>query len=220
MTQIADAQFARVFLARLHAAANLHDADAVAALCCEDVVWDGRAASRPLQRREAVSRFHRETMSRALPDVRIEMIDGPYHALDGTGVLARLKISGTMTGPLVPLAFAPTNGSLVFETAEFSRFEGGLLSRHTVIIDMLGLARQIGAVPPLWIALRRRPRPRLGRVMFGVTAALLTLWPLWAAAQDYLFLFSILLGFWSWPGTAPASQARALRRQPSDRRRQ
>jgi hypothetical protein len=52
-----------------------------------------------------------------------------------------------MTGPLEPPGFAPTNSPLVFETAEFSRFEGGLLSRHTVIIDMLGLARQIGAVP-------------------------------------------------------------------------
>lgn len=86
-------------------------------------------------------------MFRALPDVRIELIDGPYLALDGTGVSARLRISGTMTGPLVPPGFAPTDSPLVFETAEFSRFENGLLARHTVVIDMLGLARQIGAVP-------------------------------------------------------------------------
>ena len=87
-------------------------------------------------------------MLRALPDVRVDMIDGPYLALDGQGVSARLRIRGTMTGPLVPPGFAPTNGPILFETAEFSRFEGGLLSRHTVIIDMLALARQIGAIPP------------------------------------------------------------------------
>jgi predicted ester cyclase len=126
---------------------NAHDAAAVAALCCEDVVWDDPAAPAPLRGREDVRRFHAESMMRALPDVHVEMIDGPYLALDRAGVSARLRISGTMTGPLVPPGFAPTNGPLVFETAEFSRFEGGLLSRHTVIIDMLGLARQIGAVP-------------------------------------------------------------------------
>lgn len=53
-----------------------------------------------------------------------------------------------MTGSLDPPGFAPTGGLLEFETAEFSRFDdGGLLARHTVVLDMLGLARQIGAVP-------------------------------------------------------------------------
>ena len=137
MAQIIDAAFARDFLARLHASVNSHDAAAVAALCCEDVLWDDPAAPGPLHGREAVRRFHADTMLRALPDVRVEMIDGPYLALDRQGVSARLRISGTMTGPLVPPGFAPTNGPIVFETAEFSRFEGGLLSRHTVILDML-----------------------------------------------------------------------------------
>jgi len=147
MAQIIDAQFAQDFLARLHAAVNAHDAFAVAALCCKDVIWDDPAALTPLRGREAVYRFHHETMFHALPDVRIDLIDGPYLALDGTSIAARLRISGTMTGPLVPPGFAPTDGPLVFETAEFSWFDGDLLSRHTVIIDMLGLARQIGAVP-------------------------------------------------------------------------
>jgi hypothetical protein len=35
----------------------------------------------------------------------------------------------------------------VFETAEFSHFTDGLLAQHTVVLDMLDLARQIGAVP-------------------------------------------------------------------------
>ena len=147
MTQVIDGAFAVDFLTRLHAAVNAHDAAAIAALCCPDVVWDDPAASTPLCGRDAVFRFHKDTMFRALPDVRIDLIDGPYLALDGTGVSARLRISGTMTGPLVPPGFAPTGGALAFETAEFSRFEDGLLSHHVVIIDMLGLAQQIGAVP-------------------------------------------------------------------------
>jgi predicted ester cyclase len=147
MTQVVDASFARQFLQRLHAAVNAHDAEAVAALCCGDVVWEGPGAPQTLHGRDAVLRFHRDIMFAALPDAHIELIDGPYLALDGTGVAARLRITGTMTGPLTPPGFAPTGGRLSFETAEFSRFEDGLLARHTVVLNMLELARQIGAVP-------------------------------------------------------------------------
>jgi predicted ester cyclase len=142
-----DASFASQFLQSLHAAVNAHDAPAIAALCCDDVVWEDPAAPQTLHGRDAVLRFHRDIMFPALPDTRIELVDGPYLALDGTGVAARLRISGTMTGPLTPPGFAPTGGHLAFETAEFSYFKDGLLARHTVILNMLDLARQIGAVP-------------------------------------------------------------------------
>jgi predicted ester cyclase len=147
MFQTVDAPFARQFLQRLHGAANVHDAQAVAALCSEDVVWEDPAAPQTLHGRTAVLQFHRDIMFPALPDTRIELIDGPYLALDGTGVAARLRVSGTMTGPLTPPGFAPTGGHLTFETAEFSHFKDGLLARHTVVLNMLDLARQIGAVP-------------------------------------------------------------------------
>lgn len=148
MNQIVDAPFARQFLQRLHAAANAHDAERVATLCHEDVVWEDPAAPETLRGRDAVRRFHRDIMFPALPDARIELVDGPYLALDGRGVAARLCIRGTMTGPLSPPGFAATGGPLVFETAEFSHFRDGLLHRHIVVLNMLELARQIGAMPP------------------------------------------------------------------------
>ena len=147
MAQQVDDRFARHLLERLHAAVNGHDAEAVAALCTEDVVWEDPAAPEPLRGREAVYRFHRDIMFRALPDVSIELLNGPYLSLDRAGVAVRLRITGTMTGPLTPPGFAPTGGPVAFETAEFSHFDGDLLARHTVVLDMLGLARQIGAVP-------------------------------------------------------------------------
>lgn len=173
MPQKVDASFARSFLERLHAAVNAHDAEAVAALCGENVVWKDPAAPEPLRGREAVCRFHRELMFLALPDVRVELIDGPYIALDGMSVAVRLRVRGTMTGPLTPPGFAPTGQAIEFETAEFSSFEGDLLARHTVVLDMLGLARQIGAAPRagsfaervgVWLQhlAARRARPRLG----------------------------------------------------------
>jgi predicted ester cyclase len=86
-------------------------------------------------------------MFRALPDVRIELAAGPYVSLDGAGIATRLVIRGTMTGPLNPPGFAPTGAAVEFETAEFSDFRGPLLARHRVVLDMLSLARQIGAAP-------------------------------------------------------------------------
>jgi hypothetical protein len=107
-----DAPFAHQFLQRLHAAVNAHDAPAIAALCCDDVVWEDPAAPETLRGRDAVLRFHRDVMFPALPDVRVELIDGPYLSLDGASVAARLRISGTMTGALKPPGFAPTGGPL------------------------------------------------------------------------------------------------------------
>lgn len=141
-----DASFARQFLQRLHAAVNGHDAPAIAALCCDGVVWEDPAAPETLHGRDAVLRFHRDVMFAALPDVRVELIDGPYLSLDGASVAVRLRIGSTMTGPLTPSGFAPTGGHLTFVTAEFSRYNEGLLARHTAVLNMLDLARQIGAV--------------------------------------------------------------------------
>jgi uncharacterized protein (TIGR02246 family) len=138
---------AREFVARLHAAVNAHDAEAVAALCTEDVNWMDPAATVPLRGREAVERFHREGLFRALPDVRIELIDGPYVSMNGAAIAVRTAIRGTMRGTLDPPGFAPTGMTVGFETAEFSQLRDGLLARHIVIFDMLDLARQIGALP-------------------------------------------------------------------------
>jgi predicted ester cyclase len=120
---------------------------AVAAPCCTDVVWEGPAAPHTLLGRDAVRRFHSHIMFPALPDTPIELIDGPHLALDGTGVAARLRISGTMTGPLTPPGFAPTGGRLSFETAQFAHIEGGLLSRHAVVLNMIDLAQRTTARP-------------------------------------------------------------------------
>ncbi len=147
MAQRIDADFARDFLHRLHTAVNAHDAEGVASLCSEEVLWDDPAAPVPLRGRDAVRNFHRDTMFRAIPDVRVKVIDGPYLSLDGTGAAVRLRISGTMTGPLIPPGFGPTGGVIEFETAEFSHFAGDLLDHHSVVLNMLELARQIGAVP-------------------------------------------------------------------------
>lgn len=64
---------------------------------------------------------------------------------------------------------------------------------------LLGLS--VGTLA-VWMASRSGRRSWFARVAAGGIAAALILWPLWAAAQDYLFLFSILPGLWPWLGAA------------------
>lgn len=142
-----DERFLRDFISRLSAAVNAHDAEAIAGLCSENVVWVDPGAPGPLYGRKAVRDFHRDIFFRAMPDVRYRLVDGPYLSLDGTRAAVRARFSGTMKGPMEPPGFAPTGRPVEFETAEFWEFEGERLARETVVLDMLALARQIGAAP-------------------------------------------------------------------------
>jgi ketosteroid isomerase-like protein len=143
-----DVHFARDFLDELHAAVNAHDSEAIATLCTEDILWEDPAAPRLLRGRDAVRRFHDDVMFRALPDVRIALIDGPFLSADKKAIAVRTRITGTQTGPFSPPGFAPTNRVLEFETAEFSFFKDAQLARHVVMLDRLVLAAQVGALPP------------------------------------------------------------------------
>ncbi|MGI1660946.1 serine hydrolase domain-containing protein [Palleronia sp. KMU-117] len=54
----------------------------------------------------------------------------------------------------------------------------------------------------LWIAYCAWSRPPVARIGAGLLSAPLALWPVFAATQDYLFLFSILPGLWPWLAAA------------------
>lgn len=85
-------------LGKLHAAVNRHDPETISSLCARDVQWEDPAAPHTLHGSNQVVAFHRDIMFPALPDVHIEVIDGPYFSLDYDGIAMRLGISGTMTG--------------------------------------------------------------------------------------------------------------------------
>ena len=142
-----DQQFVREFLDRLRVAINSQDADRLASLCTEDVVWEDPGAPEPLRGREAFRDYHRKVLFRAFPDAQVELVDGPYVSLNGTKAAARWRFVGTMLGPVEPPGYAPTGTRIAFETAEFYEFRDGLLSRGAVVMDMLGVGRQIGLIP-------------------------------------------------------------------------
>jgi steroid delta-isomerase-like uncharacterized protein len=141
-------QFVRDFIKRWTEAWNAHDVDRAVSMCTEDTVWqDPSAPEGVLQGREAVREFL-QVFFRAVPDAHWEWLCQPYLTLDDTQVAGRWRMTATMMGPFDPPGYSPTNTPVVLEGIDFyDEFRDGLLSRYTVLFDMLGFGRQIGAVP-------------------------------------------------------------------------
>ena len=129
---------------------NERDVAAIPAVYTEDLeyrddAWPG------------VARGHAglESMFTALwrmaPDIRFELIDGPYLSEDGRRAAVRWRVAGTMTGPWnAPGSptLAPTGRPITGEIGGFYELEGGRVRRGRVIANQLDMAVQFGALPP------------------------------------------------------------------------
>lgn len=140
--------FLQAFVERYGAAWRSHDPDRIVAECTEDTTWVVPTAEGPLQGRDAVAEWL-TNLFHMVPDASFEYPLGPpLLAVDGTTAAARFRITGTMTGPMTPPGFAPTDSPLRDEGIEiYERFADGRLARCTIVFDALDVARQIGAAP-------------------------------------------------------------------------
>jgi predicted ester cyclase len=129
-------------------AMNAKDAAGIAALCAEDVVWDDSAlmGSGPLHGRVAVRDFFDEFLFRPFPDLRFEVLE-VVGSGDGTSAAERARFSGTFMRPATAIGLAPTRQPTRFDVAAFFEFRQGKAAHVRVIVDMLDIARQTGAVP-------------------------------------------------------------------------
>jgi glyoxylase-like metal-dependent hydrolase (beta-lactamase superfamily II)/predicted ester cyclase len=101
----------------------------------------------------------------AVPDLRMEV-------LDVTGedpVAVRWRLTGTFAGPGSLNGLAPTGARIEITGADVLRLRDGLVVRNDAYPDGMGLARQLGVLPPLGSPLEQRMfrlanlrRPRLG----------------------------------------------------------
>lgn len=123
------------------------DADAVAALCSEDVVWNDPGLPEPLHGREGVREFVRAT-AQAFPDFHVEELGKPYISSDEPRVLSRYRMTGTLRGHWPYTALAPTGRSIILPGVDEWTFSGELMSHYTTYYDSLDMARQLGIIPP------------------------------------------------------------------------
>lgn len=131
---------------------NEHDADAIASLCSDDIVWEDPAMPDPLRGRDAVHDFASATF-RVFPDFHIEAAT-LFSSPTDSCVLAPYRMSGTMLGRWSGTIgkskapeIAPTNAHFSIAGVDQWTFRDELICRYSTCYDGLALARQLGLLP-------------------------------------------------------------------------
>jgi steroid delta-isomerase-like uncharacterized protein len=144
------------FLARWEEAWNTHDLDALETMVTEDITWEDPAMFGETVRNRAEFRAFTETLFNAMPDVRFDGLGAPFLATEGDAIAVRWRWTGTFTGDMEfwskrfgakRIAYAPTGRRVDLEGVDLYEFRDGLISRWTIVYDLMGLSQQLGLMP-------------------------------------------------------------------------
>jgi steroid delta-isomerase-like uncharacterized protein len=124
---------------------NSHDADLVVARMTPDVVYDDSAWPVTMRGHDDVRHFL-EYAWRAFPDMRFEIVEGPYRLGEDKAAFW-WRGTGTMTGPLDPPGRAPTGRQWRVEGADFHQYRDGLISRLRIVFNLAEASQQLGLMP-------------------------------------------------------------------------
>jgi steroid delta-isomerase-like uncharacterized protein len=138
---------ARALFEHFYELVNEHDVRHIPAIFTEDIEFQDDAWPDLMKGHADVEAFL-TALWRAMPDLRFELLEGPYLSEDGRHAAARVRVSGTVTGPLDPPGFAPTDTRLTTEFGAFYKLEGERIKRERVILNMNDAGVQMGALPP------------------------------------------------------------------------
>jgi predicted ester cyclase len=86
--------------------------------------------------------FVEEALS-ACPDLHMTIEDT---VVEGDKVVSRVRMTGTHTGPM--RGFAPTGRKIDAQYIAIEHYDGGRCVEEWACADDVGVARQIGALPP------------------------------------------------------------------------
>jgi steroid delta-isomerase-like uncharacterized protein len=126
---------------------NSHEHARVLDLVTEDILYDDSAWPATMHGHAEVRAFLDFTW-RAFPDMRFEVLEGPFIAPGASKASSYWKGTGTHTGAIDPPGFAATGRRIEFEGADFFEFRDGRISRLRVVFDMMDILRQLGTMPP------------------------------------------------------------------------
>jgi steroid delta-isomerase-like uncharacterized protein len=136
----------RGFVDRYLAAWNSFDADALAQLITDDIVWADPALPVPARGVVEVQAFLR-TSAAAFPDLRFDEPDPPLIAVAGDDVVWAWRMQGTHRGAIDPPGFAPTGRRMQVEGVDRWTMRDGRIARYRAFYDMNEVARQLGLAP-------------------------------------------------------------------------
>ena len=138
--------FAQEFTEKYIAAWNSHQPDRLLALMTEDALYEDSGWPQPMRGKTAIQQFLNATWQ-AVPDLRIEITDGPM--VDARKPMAATfwRATATQTGYWNPPGLDATGRSLSFEGAGLIEFRDNMLSRARVVYDVAEVMRQLGLLP-------------------------------------------------------------------------
>ena len=145
-TETVSQEWVEEFAERWLAAWNSHEPDRLLELMTEDIVYDDSAWPTTMRGHGDVGTFL-DYAWRGFPDLRFELLEGPYIVPSQPKAAFYWKGSGTHTGSLEPPGFAPTGKRVEFEGADFHEYRDGRVCRLRIVFDMMDVGRQIGTLP-------------------------------------------------------------------------
>lgn len=125
---------------------NSHEPDRVLNLLTDDVEARDDSWPNPMHGHGDVREFV-EALWRAVPDMRFELLAGPYVIPDEPRASFHWRGSGTFTGRMDPPGFAPTGRRWEIDGADFHEYRDGRISRLRVVFDLMSVSRQLGVMP-------------------------------------------------------------------------
>lgn len=143
-----DPAFAEQWLERFLEAWNKPDPGLLAAISTEDVVWDDPVLPERAIGRGAMREFV-EITARAFPDFTVTQRAPLTISPSEPVVFFRWGMTGTMNGPWTVSGLAPTGRRFEIVGVDEWTFRDGLMSYCRSNFDRMGMARQLGFLPPL-----------------------------------------------------------------------
>lgn len=123
-----DPAFALEFSQRLIVAWNAHQADQLVELMTDDVVYDDASWPARMHDQVAVRGFLESTWC-AVPDLSLELIEGPLVDPAAPKIADYWRASGTQTGASNPPGLSPPARRISFEGATVEEFREGKICR-------------------------------------------------------------------------------------------
>jgi steroid delta-isomerase-like uncharacterized protein len=125
---------------------NSHQPDRVLELVTEDVELRDDSWPTAMHGHAQMHEFL-VALWRAMPDMRFELITGPYVLPGEPRASFHWRGSGTFTGPMNPPGFAPTGRRWVLDGADFHEYRDGRIAKARVLVDVMSVSRQVGLIP-------------------------------------------------------------------------
>jgi steroid delta-isomerase-like uncharacterized protein len=123
-----------------------HSPDRILELMTPDIVYDDSAWPKTMRGHSDVREFLAHTWT-AFPDLRFELVEGPFVHPSEPAATFYWRGYATNTGPIDPPGFPATGRRIEFTGFDLHEYRDEKVARLIITFDMADTARQLGVLP-------------------------------------------------------------------------